>query len=388
MIEITDKTKCCGCGACHNICPTNAISVRLDEEGFRYPIVNKELCAHCKKCVKICPVLTNYKRNKNFNCSFYGAYNKDKQVIKCSSSGGIFWPLAKYILDCGGTVYGVELGANFHLRHNRAKNYEECQKFKKSKYLESDTNTTYKLAKEDLQAGLKVLYSGTPCQIAGLYSFLNKEYKNLYTCDVVCHGVPSRTVFNKYIDYINALHSARALSACWRDKQNGWRPNRVSINFDNGKTLTTTSMQTPYQNGFLSNLYLRPSCYECPWAALPRVGDISLADFWGYKGKLNENNKNLGLSAVIISSAKGKELLESIKDGLIIEKTTRKYLTFRSRHVHMPPAKNKQRAAFFKDFKEHSFEFLYKKYIASSLWKEFLKLPLRIYSRVWRSLKK
>lgn len=364
MIEIVKKSNCCGCGVCVSICPKQAISLQLDEEGFLYPNIDNNLCVDCSLCNKVCPKENNFERNKNYNCEFFAAYNKNRQIAIDSSSGGIFWSFVEYIIKNNGVVYGVELGDNFSVFHNRAITLEQALKFRKSKYLESNTNNIYKKVKEDLNNNKLVLFSGTPCQTAGLYSFLDKEYKNRYTCDVVCHGVPSMKVFDKYITELNSKENSTAISMCWRDKENyGWGPNHVSINFENGKKIITTSLNNPYQKGFLLNFYLRPSCYACNWAKLPRVGDISLADFWGYKGELFERNNNVGISIIVISSENGKELFENCKTSFFYHSVDKNYVISKSRHVYRHPQRKIARKYFFKDLERHSFDFVSKKYL-------------------------
>ena len=382
MINIIKKSNCSGCGVCVSVCPKQAISMQLDEEGFLYPKINKDLCIDCSLCNKFCPKENKFEKNKNYSCEFFAAYNKNKQIAIDSSSGGIFWSFVEYIIKNNGVVYGVELGKNFNVFHSRATTLNDALKFRKSKYLESNTNNIYKKVKEDLKNDRLVLFSGTPCQIAGLYCFLGKEYEKLYTCDVVCHGVPSKKVFNKYIAELNSKENSNAISMCWRDKENaGWGPNHVSINFENGKKLTSTSLDNPYQKGFLLNFYLRPSCYVCNWAKLPRVGDISLADFWGYTGELLEQNKNSGISVIVVSSRKGKDLFEKCNNSFIYHSVSKEYVISKSRHVYKHPKFRFARKYFFKDLEKYSFDFISKKYLYSNQ-KNFKNLIFKIIDKI------
>lgn len=377
MIDLKRKADCCGCGACVSACPKDAISLKYDEEGFLYPQTDKNLCVDCGLCNKVCPKENDYKRNQSYSYGFFAAYNKDKAQARDSSSGGIFSLLAEYIISQKGAVYGVELLDNFQLVHSRADSLEGYLKFRKSKYLQSNTNNVFRQVKEDLNKGLKVLFTGTPCQVAGLHSFLGKEYENLYTCDVVCHGVPSKIVFDKYIEELNQKQRSKAVSACWRDKENGWYPNKVTVLFEDGSKKTTTSINNPYQAGFLHNLYLSPSCYVCNWAKLPRVGDISLADFWGYKGPLLEENENAGLSIVAISSDKGAELFAKCKDKISCHSVSEEEVKLRSRHIYKHPKAKIERSLFFRDFRKNGFHAVAEKYIYS---KEYA--PRRFLFRV------
>lgn len=362
MLEIKDKSKCCGCEACANICPKKCISMKEDIEGFRYPNINKEKCINCGACNKVCPILNEVKKEDK-STSFYCAYNKDYEIVKSSSSGGIFWTLVQYILDNNGVVYGVVQNGTYDIKYIRAETEDECMPMRGSKYLQANVNDTYLNVRKDLEEGRYVLFSGTPCQVAAVYKFLGKEYERLFTIDVVCHGVPSMAVYREYIKYMEEKRKEKVINVKWRDKIKGkWGPNHVTIMFDNGSTSTTTSIDNPFQRGFLYNLYLRPSCYECKYAKLPRIGDISLADFWQYNGKFKRTNKNRGLSAMIISSEKGEKLFQCIKNSINYHPVEKEYLTSRSRHVYIHPERNENRELFYKDFHNIPFEKLCKKY--------------------------
>lgn len=365
MIEILKKTECCGCEACINICPKECISMKYDNEGFTYPKVNEKYCIDCGLCEKVCHLKPNYKIQKDFltNMQFYAAFNKDREITKTSSSGGVFWLLVEYVIKNKGVVYGVEQNSTFSVRHNRAETLNECEKFRLSKYLQSDMSLIYRGAKKDLESGRDVLFSGTPCQIAGLYSFLNKDYDNLITCDIVCHGVPSKAVFKKYINEVEKKYDTKVTNIIWRDKTYGWGPNRVTLILEDGRKITTTSQENSFQKGFLDNVYLRPSCYKCKYAKFPRIADISLADFWGYEGELVKENNNLGLSVIIVSSVKGSKLFKSINKSIKYHEVKEEYVKERCRHAYLPPKYNSDRERFFKDFDKLTFEKLSDKYI-------------------------
>ena len=369
-ITITDKSKCCGCGACVQKCPQKAISLSYDKEGFKYPVVNNN-CIDCGLCINVCHLitpkdLTHYSLEQT-QC--YGGFNKEDKVLNKSSSGGIFWPLVEYIISINGVVYGAELHDSFEVIHKRGETLSACIPFMKSKYLQSDTLQTYNEVKKDLLS----------CQIAGLYAFLNKDYDNLYTCEVICHGVPSRSAFDKWLIDLEKMHGSKAISMVWRDKIKGWEPNRITYNFSNGTSFTSTSQSNLFQRGFLDNLYLRPSCYHCKYAKLPRIADISLADFWGYKGKLKEINHNKGLSIILLSSDKGVKLFNKIKDKLQYQKEDISYVMKCSRHVHIHPVTNVFRKMFFKTLSNHTFTYSATKYI-------YPNLLLRIYRKIIKSL--
>ncbi len=356
-IQIKKPSDCCGCGACVQKCPMKCITMSYDEEGYKYPQVDDKKCINCNQCNKVCPL---QKENKEIHDSqkpsCYIAYNKEKEIIRDSSSGGIFWLLVQNVINREGVVYGA-VADGFNVYHRRGTNKEECVRFRKSKYLQSDTKETYKEAQTDLKAGKTVLYSGTPCQIAGLYSFLGKPYENLITCEVICHGVPSNAAFDKWLEELAIKHNGtKPVSVVWRDKSQGWGPNRITYTFENGEQETDISRNNLFQLGFLNNLYLRPSCYECKFARIPRIADISLADAWGYNGELLKKNSNLGLSLVLISTEGGGQMFKEISRLIVLEETSLDYVKNISRHAWKHPLYNDKRTLFFSNLKTQGFE--------------------------------
>lgn len=364
MIDIKEKSNCCGCEACVNICPQKCITMQEDDEGFRYPVVDKEKCIECGLCENTCPILKKCENKDLLNkTEFLAAYNKDDYILKNSSSGGIFWIIAQYFFEHKGIVYGVIQENTYSVKFIRATNVTEAEKIRGSKYLQAKINNIYIKVKNDLEDDKLVLFSGTPCQIAALYKFLKKDYLNLFTIDVVCHGVPSNKVYKKYIDYVEKNKKHKVTNIKWRDKKDGkWGPNKITLYFDDGSTSTTISRENPFQVGFLENLYLRPSCYTCKYAALPRIADISLADFWGYDKEFLEKNNNKGISIVIISTIKAKDLINKLKDKMNIHSVEEEYVKSKSRHVYIHPLENSKREEFFKDLDIISFKKISKKY--------------------------
>lgn len=356
-IVIDEKFKCCGCGACLQKCPKNAITLANDKEGFWYPYVDVEKCVDCGLCIKVCHLLKEkYNPNETDTKASYCAYNKSDEIIKDSSSGGIFWLLVEYTLSKEGVVYGA-VAEGFNVFHRRGETKEECVAFRKSKYLQSDTKNTYVEAQADLKAGRLVLYSGTPCQIAGLYSFLGKKYDNLITCDVVCHGVPSRTAFDKWLDELTQKNNGiRPVSMVWRDKVQGWAPVILTYNFEDGHKWESKQSDNLYQKGFVGYLYLRPSCYECKYARLPRIADFTLADFWRYRGNLKTQNANKGLSIVLLSSDAAFNIFEHLKKEIFFEETDLRDTTKQCPHIAKKPFKNKKRNKFFHLMEDTTFE--------------------------------
>lgn len=376
-IFIKNQEDCCGCGACVQKCPKHAITLSQDNEGFEYPIIDNNICIDCGLCLKVCHWSKhNFNPTDNYTKSVYCAYNQNDQITKDSSSGGIFWLIVQYVIEKGGSVFGA-VADGFIVYHRRGDTLENCKDFRKSKYLQSDTKETYIEAKNDLQQNRLVLYSGTPCQVAGLYSFLGKSYDNLITCEVVCHGVPSRYAFDKWLcDLTKENYGKKPISMIWRDKTNGWGPNYVTYNYEDGSTWSVPSQQNLFQKGFLENLYLRPSCYECHYARIPRIADITLADFWGYDGDLVKSNNNKGLSIIITSSANGEQIIDSVKKHMFFESVNISYVKERSRHVWTHPQINNKRQLFFLYLRNNSFSKSAKRFLYPTT-KERILLKIR-----------
>lgn len=300
---------CCGCGACFNVCPKNAISFREDAEGFAYPSVDEGKCIDCSLCVKVCPVL--FPDGERLPLKVYAAKNRDLQERIQSSSGGMFLPLAREILRRGGLVFGVEFSEDFRsARHACASDADGVKRFSGSKYIQSDTERTYSRTKILLENGVPVLYSGTPCQIAGLRKFLRKDYENLYTVDLVCHGVPSSGIWRRYMDE-TALEGIASVN--FRDKVTGWKRFSLVMKDSSGKVLfSQREDENVFMEGFLKNLYLRPSCYRCPARKGRSGSDLTIADYWHLKKILPDFDDNTGVGLVLVNTVKGAKLFDSV----------------------------------------------------------------------------
>ncbi|MBR2971361.1 MAG: Coenzyme F420 hydrogenase/dehydrogenase, beta subunit C-terminal domain [Clostridia bacterium] len=310
MIQIHNKKDCSGCSACANICPKNCIKMERDEMGFVYPKVDADVCINCGRCETVCPILSPAKENSPL--AVIGAKNRDESVRSTSSSGGTFFELAKEIISRGGIVYGCALDSELVARHIGVETAEDLSNLKGSKYVQSDVGTTYREVKKYLMDGREVLYSGTPCQIAGLKNYLGKSYDNLLLVDVLCHGVPSPGVFADYLDYLSERFGAKPISVNFRNKEKSWKRLYFEVKFDNGKRYFTFCGYDRYMSMFLNNISLRPSCYDCRFTTVNRQGDITLGDFWGIGRKYPERDDDKGISLIIVNSEKGKNAYESI----------------------------------------------------------------------------
>ena len=316
-LQIKNKKNCTGCSLCASICKANAITMSLDKEGFLYPEINDSVCINCGACVKFCPVLKFPKKlaklNKT-NMQAYAVINKDIAVRLNSSSGGVFFALASEVIKSQGVVFGAKFDSDFSVCHGFATNQQELKELTTSKYLQSRIENSFVKAKEFLEQGKLVLFTGTPCQTAGLTAFLNKDYSNLIIQDFICHGVPSPKIWQEHLAKIRKPFKGKILKINFRDKSLGWKNYCVSVEFSDGKYLKSHS-KDKFIQAFLRNRILRPSCYSCNFKGNNRFSDITLADFWGggYKKYLSEGCDNKGVSLLILNTKKGEELLQKIK---------------------------------------------------------------------------
>lgn len=321
MINITDKKNCCGCGACVQSCPVECISMVADEEGFLYPAVDNTKCVNCGLCSRVCPILN--RGDKPSGIKVYAAVCNDEEVRRTSSSGGVFSLLAERVLSEGGTVFGAAFDENFGVHHVMIERSEDLPLVKGSKYLQSRIEHTYKQAEDVLKTGRCVLFSGTGCQIAGLKSYLKREYNNLYTVDVFCHGVPSPDVWRKYLADKKETYQSEINSVNFRYKVPSWRGYSVRVNFQNGEESCVGHGDDEYIKLFLSEICLRPSCYDCKFRESRSGADLTIGDAWGVEQWMPHMDDNKGTSVVVVNTEKGQRLWEAIQGGLRSEEGNR-----------------------------------------------------------------
>ncbi len=311
MLEIISKNKCTGCTACMNICPKGAISFKEEKDGFKYPIIDQDKCIDCGLCKRTCPVL-NTKENESINKCYVG-YNKDSNERLNASSGSIFSLIANYVLDNNGIVVGAAFDENNHLNHIAIESKELLGPLRKSKYLQSDLNNIFTYIKEQIKTK-KVLFVGTPCQVAGIKSFI-KNNDNLITIDLFCHGVPSPKLFEKYVKELESINNEKLIDYDFRDNSTGWDSYSNKATFKN-KEIITNRTKNEYMKLFLSDIALRESCYNCNFKLGNKYSDITLGDFWGIKNHYPEMYNKEGVSAIIINTDIGINIFNSIKDNL------------------------------------------------------------------------
>lgn len=345
------KSECCGCYACKEVCPVNAITMIQDEEGFYYPHVDDK-CIDCGLCAKRCVKRDNQQlvKMEDKYPKVICALNEDDSVRKKSTSGGIFPALSKYIIeDQKGVVFGVKFNENMDAVSSMASTMEEVEKFYGSKYVKSEIDGIYKQVKEQLVAGTKVLYSGLPCECAALRAFLNKEYDNLFICEIMCHAVPSPKVFKAYINYVNKKFKATVNNVRFRDKSKGWLSyqNSMVFEFKDRDPLIVNTKNNNYYRNFAMDHISRMSCTKCSFTKLNRVGDITIGDFWGINKLDEEMFDNKGTSGIFLNNIKGVALWQKVRDQFKFKEMTVEEF-FKNNHSKPIPFKGERVLLFNK----------------------------------------
>lgn len=316
-----DYEKCTGCGACVQRCPKQCISWTQREFGFRYPQIDKDACVNCGQCEKVCPI--DKALEVSAEQKAYAAVHKDDEVLAKSTSGGAFTAIADAVFAQDGIVYGAAMLDGMQVKHIRTSGKDDFEGLRSSKYLQSDTGTTYQMVEQDLKQGKTVLYSGTPCQIDGLKNFLGKDYENLYTVDIVCHGVGSQAYFDKYMDYARERYG-KIKALRFRSKEYaGWSCGGVVVvdSSDCLKKIPYRDFDNYYYSYFLSGDIYRKSCYSCKYANTNRVGDFTLGDYWGVEALNLPLQTENGCSLLLVNNRHAMQLLDEIESLDRVETT-------------------------------------------------------------------
>lgn len=313
-----DKFTCYGCCACKDACPTEAITLKADSEGFYQPVINKELCINCGKCNRVCPYNTK-KREESFESVGYMAYAKDVFDSENSASGGMFPIFAKNIISKGGYIVGVNYNKNNVAVYNIVKTWNEAKAFRGSKYVEAKHNNIYKKTEKALKTGKPVLFTGAPCKIAGLKNYLGKEYDNLILAEIICACSSSPKILKSYLSEREVKKNSPVTSITFRDKSKGWNKVATTLKYENGKEESASRRQNIYYHCFVSAYLAKRSCFRCEFTGDNKIADITMGDFWGYN-KVNKKLKadKTGVSALKIATAKGMKFLEEVKENLCL----------------------------------------------------------------------
>lgn len=393
MLKIQDKSLCCGCADCATACPKGAISMQPDEEGFLYPHVNPATCVNCGLCEKVCPVL--HPPLLPAAPAAYAAKINDTDILGKSSSGGMFSALALPILKQGGVVFGAGFDKNWNVCHQSAETLGELDKLRRSKYVQSNIGTTFRQAKQFLDADRPVLFTGTPCQIAGLKNYLGKEYKNLLTADIICHGVPSPAVWQKFL--AENFSDTPITAVDFRDKTIGWDASYLSVTRKGEKFPSLPGFFRPFKKlffarkGFLfrslfrlsfsiSNLYERPSCHHCQMKRTHRASDFTMGDLWGIQQICAHFYDKKGVSVLFVNTPKGQHIFEQIQASLAYEPVPFQQVIKYNPYYAASVPEHPKRAEFFARYQTEPLN----KLVPALLGEK--PFPIRIMQMLWRKI--
>ena len=363
---------CTGCGACAASCPQDSIAMQPDDEGFLYPVVDPHTCTDCGLCLMTCPVNPSEtftdenasNRSAAGPLSVFAAWHLDESIRRASSSGGVFTALAESILAQGGVVAGAAFDEQFVVCHTLIESAADLPRLRGSKYVQSEIPCgLYRQIQDQLKLGLPVLFSGTPCQVAGLRGFLHKAYENLFCCDLACMGVPSPLLFQKYIDWKRGQNDKPLVSYEFRNKAHGWKTPDVRLHFSGKKTILERGGQNPYSGAFGKRIALRPACYACDFKSVTRPGDLTLADFWGVAKKYPEYDRDdKGTSLVLVNTKKGKAWLDDCQSSLFLGPADLDTAVAGNPMLVRPSPRPPQRDTFYLDLKKLPVAAMVRKY--------------------------
>lgn len=382
MIQIEQKSQCCGCAACVQCCPRQCILLEEDAEGFLYPKVDASRCIDCGLCEKVCPVLHPGTPRAPQAC--YAALHPDSRVRSASSSGGVFTALAASVLASGGVVFGARFASDWSVEHAYTETPDGLAAFRGSKYVQSRIGSAYSQAETFLKQGRRVLFTGTPCQISGLRRFLRKDYDGLLTLDFICHGVPSPLVWRRYLQAVSPSDAASLCGVSFRDKASGWHRYQVTLCYDHA-TVSRPFYEDAYMRGFLSDLYLRPSCYACAAKSCRSGSDLTVGDFWGIEHFHPELDDDSGVSSVLVHTSSGAHALQQTPLQLYAS-TYREVVKYNSALEHSPKVSASRRSLFFELLAQQGAIFACEELTRVSVWKRLLKQIRPFLGKVRRRL--
>ena len=384
MMDKVSVQECAICGACINACPVDAISLDKVHLDFRYPQINEDICIHCNQCEKACPILGNKgKPGEGYPVAFAAKSENDPMRMR-SSSGGVFYELADQMLRDGGYVCGAVFDDKFHVKHILSNAKEDILRMMGSKYAQSDVGRCYREIKDVLEKGCKVLFSGCPCQVAGLRTFLGKEYPNLLLVELICHGIPSDHMLQTYIHMQEKKYGAKLKRMEFRNKANGWHNSAVRMEFGNHRIYSIPYTADAYSIGFLRNITLKSSCYDCHFRNFTAGSDIILGDFWGAEVELSEDD-NKGISAILVISGKGMDIIDRCNLALTPAnvETVIKY----NKNLLCSAAPSPQRSSFYASADTNGLEKTIRRYLEESTIQKLKRQGRYVLRCIWYAIR-
>lgn len=369
MIEIKEKSKCCGCTACQSVCPKMCIEMIPDEEGFLYPKVDQRKCVNCGACERVCPFITGFKKNPAIESLV--VRNSEDQILDNSTSGGAFSALAMYALEQNGVAYGCVCDSKMHIVHACTDDTGvELSAFRGSKYVQSEIQGIFHRVEKNLKGGRFVTFSGTSCQIAGLNNYLKKDYDNLLTVEVICHGTPSPYLWKLYVEWMKAKYKSNPVQFSFRKKTYGYHSGTMEVLFEDGQKYTGSARVDLMLKSFFSEISSRQSCYGCPCKGLERPADISIYDCWN-ADKLIEGleDDDRGYTNVMVNTDRGRKAIDYCKKRKLLwmqSVSTEKAIGYDGIMVCNYPHKHKNREQFYKTVKDEGIYKAVQRYIPIS----------------------
>lgn len=399
-MSLPGKRNCTGCGACSNICPSQAIKIEYDDQGFLFPNIDNKKCIHCKKCEKVCPVIVPLVNRNLKQPRVYACWNKNYLARKSSTSGGIFSAISENFFKKNGIVLSSRIN-NTNLEPEYIKVYEPSQLsyVRGSKYIQSKTKDIYLQIIQLIDNNQKIFFIGCPCQVAALYSFLRlaeKDTSNIFTADLVCHGVASYDFFREYIRWREHQARKKIISFYPRDKSRGWNNLTIKIEYEDGSFRLIPSDKDPFMRAYYAGLTYRESCYHCVYASLPRVGDVTLGDYFAICNDSNYKNEIAkGVSMVLVNNKKGEQIFEDIKSVISFRERSLKEALETNECLRAPTKIHKNRSAFFSNKKHNMNMFIlrycpvgFKSLMAKILGKRITKLVQKTKKKLYKSFKR
>lgn len=380
MRFICSDADCVGCSACQNICTKNCISMVRNSEGFLYPKINNNSCVRCGLCGKVCPIINN-EADSGIIPTTFGAFSINEANRMASSSGGVFMLLGESIINRGGVVVGPIFDENFNVVHHVSSSLEELKLMRGSKYVQSDLGNIYSLIEQELIDGKEVLFSGTPCQVSGLKSYLRKDYVNLYAQDIVCHGIPSPMIWNKYISFLEKKYDSKVLAFNFRCKDNGWSSYSIKVTLENGMVISEPAKDNMYFLSYMMGMHFRKCCSNCKFKKIHYVSDLTLGDLWGITDIKPSINDDKGTSLIMVHTEKGQRMLDKIKSNLSLFPVEYSAAIKYNKSIIESSKHSSVRNNFLKDAIKIDFKKLFKKYCGMSFFSRIRRKINGVFSK-------